>query len=249
MTPHRQSRGPRDAPACAVAGAAPEAQKHSAAPDAPPLRSHQSGRTAGPRRKRFLDLCLALLVVALLSPLLAVVALAIRVTMGRPVLFRQMRPGLDGVPFRILKFRTMRPLRPTGDGAQSELERTTPLGRLLRASSIDELPELVNVVQGKMSLVGPRPLLMEYLPNYTAEHSRRHTVLPGVTGLAQVSGRQDLTFSQRLALDLWYIDHWSFRLDLRILAQTLLITVRGRGVRYDQSRDIDDLGISFSAPD
>lgn len=164
--------------------------------------------------------------------------------MGRPILFRHVRAGRGGSPFEILKFRTMRPPRSGEALYLSDQDRLTPLGRFLRATSIDELPELLNVLRGHMSLVGPRPLPTEYLPNYTQEEHRRHSMPPGITGLAQVSGRQDLTFSKRLSLDLWYIDNWTLRLDLKILARTLKQVVMLKGVRSGQSiEDVDDLGL------
>jgi lipopolysaccharide/colanic/teichoic acid biosynthesis glycosyltransferase len=164
----------------------------------------------------------ALLVVA--APVLALVALAVRIGLGRPVLFRQLRPGLDGKPFALVKFRTMR------DGPGSDGARLTRLGRFLRACSLDELPELWNVVRGEMSLVGPRPLLTHYLERYTPEQSRRHLVRPGITGWAQVHGRNAISWEERLALDVWYVDHWSLSLDARILARTVWIVLARRGI-------------------
>lgn len=174
--------------------------------------------------KRLLDILLggsALL--ALLVPML-VVALLVRARMGSPVLFRQTRPGLDERPFEMLKFRTML------DGPGCDADRLTPLGRFLRLTSLDELPELWNIVRGDMSLVGPRPLLMEYLPLYTPEQRRRHAVRPGLTGLAQVSGRNAVNWHDRFALDLWYVDHRSIRLDLWIMMMTVRQLLRGSDV-------------------
>jgi lipopolysaccharide/colanic/teichoic acid biosynthesis glycosyltransferase len=161
---------------------------------------------------------------------LAAVAVAIRVRMGSPVLFRQDRPGLQGRPFRLAKFRTMRAAagptgRPLPDG-----ERLTALGRFLRASSLDELPQLWNVLAGDLSLVGPRPLLMQYLARYSPEQARRHEVRPGITGWAQVNGRNALSWEEKFALDVWYVDHWSLALDLRILALTALQVLRRSGI-------------------
>jgi sugar transferase EpsL len=179
--------------------------------------------------KRALDLVLSLVALVLLSPLLCVVALAVRMTMGSPVLFRQARLGRYGDRFVIYKFRTMRP--PTRPGAWfDDEERLTPIGRFLRNTSLDELPELVNVIRGDMSLVGPRPLLVEYLPLYTPEQMRRHLVRPGITGLAQVSGRNDLEWARRFELDVHYVDHQSLWLDLRILARTLPVVFRREGI-------------------
>jgi lipopolysaccharide/colanic/teichoic acid biosynthesis glycosyltransferase len=172
--------------------------------------------------KRALDLAVSALALLILAPVLAAAALAVLVSLGRPVLFRQVRPGLGGRPFVLYKFRTLRP--PAAPGAEvtdNSPDRETRTGRILRRSSLDELPELVNVLLGDMSLVGPRPLLVEYLPCYTAEQARRHLVRPGITGLAQVSGRNALGWDRRFALDVHYVDHLSLGLDLRILARTV----------------------------
>lgn len=168
--------------------------------------------------KRMLDVAVATAGLAALAPLLAVVALAIRLSLGSPVLFRQVRPGLNARPFVIYKFRTM---RHDPRGVASDAERLTPFGSFLRSTSIDELPTLWNVLRGDMSLVGPRPLLMEYLPHYDAEQARRHLVRPGITGWAQVNGRNAVNWEQRFAMDVWYVDHRTFALDLRILLMTM----------------------------
>jgi lipopolysaccharide/colanic/teichoic acid biosynthesis glycosyltransferase len=167
----------------------------------------------------------AALGLALFLPVLALVALVVRVRLGPPVFFRQRRPGLGGVPFELIKFRTM------ADGDEGDDLRLTGLGRFLRSTSLDELPGLWNVLRGDMSLVGPRPLLMEYLERYTPEEARRHHVKPGVTGWSQVNGRNGLGWDERLALDVWYVDHWSLELDLRILARTAGTVLGRRGVR------------------
>ena len=180
--------------------------------------------------KRALDILGAGLGLVVLSPLLVAVALAIRWRMGGPVLFRQVRPGLNGRPFRMLKFRTMRDATDAEGRPLPDAERLTPLGRWLRATSIDELPELWNVLRGDMSLVGPRPLLMDYLPLYSAEQARRHTVRPGLTGWAQVNGRNALTWDQKFALDLWYVDHRSLALDLHILWLTVRKVLAREGI-------------------
>jgi lipopolysaccharide/colanic/teichoic acid biosynthesis glycosyltransferase len=182
--------------------------------------------------KRMLDIAIALDVLIWLSPLIGIIALAIRLTMGRPVLFRQTRPGYRARPFVMVKFRTMTNERgPDGQLLPIEL-RTTRLGSLLRSKSLDELPELWNVLKGDMSLIGPRPLLMEYLPRYTPEQARRHEVRPGLTGWAQVHGRHLLDWDKRFALDVWYVDHWSLRLDVEILAMTMrkVATAEGAGM-------------------
>jgi len=176
--------------------------------------------------KRTLDVAgsVALLLVA--GPVLAIAALAIRATMGTPVLYRQKRTGLDARTFTLVKLRTMAPAPPD----TADADRITSLGRWLRSTSIDELPQLWNVLRGDMSLVGPRPLLPEYLDRYTPEQARRHAVRPGLTGLAQVSGRNALTWAEKFELDVWYVDHRSLALDLRILCRTLRCVVGGRGI-------------------
>jgi lipopolysaccharide/colanic/teichoic acid biosynthesis glycosyltransferase len=180
--------------------------------------------------KRAFDVVVAGTVLLLLSPMIVAVWLIVLLTLGRPVLFRHIRPGLNGVPFTIYKFRTMRPPKRPGGELYDDAERLTSIGRFLRSTSLDELPELFNVLKGDMSLVGPRPLLVEYLPLYTPEQARRHLVRPGITGLAQISGRNELDWERRLALDVHYVDHRSFWLDLRILAWTLPRTVGRHGI-------------------
>jgi sugar transferase EpsL len=182
------------------------------------------------RAKRAIDVAVVGVAVTLLAPLMAVVALAIRLTMGRPILFRQMRPGYRGRPFQLVKFRSMREgIDPYGRPLPVN-QRITRLGSFLRKTSLDELPELTNVLRGDMSLVGPRPLIMEYMPLYTPEQARRHEVKPGLTGLAQVSGRHLLEWEERFRLDVWYVDNWSISLDLRILARTVTQVIRGKGL-------------------
>ena len=180
--------------------------------------------------KRVLDVLGASAALVVLSPLLAVVAVLVRARMGPPVLFRQLRPGREGRPFEVTKFRTMTDQRGPDGALLPDAQRLTALGRFLRRTSIDELPELVNVVRGDMSLVGPRPLLMEYLPRYSPEQARRHEVRPGVTGWTQVNGRNALTWEEKFALDVWYVDHRSTRLDLEILGRTVSQVLGGQGV-------------------
>jgi lipopolysaccharide/colanic/teichoic acid biosynthesis glycosyltransferase len=171
--------------------------------------------------KRFFDLLVASLALILLAlPLLALLWL-VRRKLGSPVLFSQVRPGLHGKPFTMVKFRTMTDERGPDGVLLPDAQRLTRFGRFLRASSLDELPELWNVLRGDMSLVGPRPLLMEYLPLYTPEQARRHVVRPGITGWAQVNGRNEISWAEKFALDVWYVDHRSFWLDLRILWRTV----------------------------
>jgi len=176
--------------------------------------------------KRLVDVCVAAIALVVLAPLMLVTALVVRATLGSPVLFRQHRPGLRGVPFTILKFRTMR----IAAEGQSDAQRLTSVGRLLRSLSLDELPELVNVLKGDMSLVGPRPLLVQYLDRYTTEQARRHDVRPGITGWAQVNGRNALTWPDKFRLDVWYVDHVSFALDCRIVWRTIGALVTRRGI-------------------
>ncbi len=180
----------------------------------------------GALAKRGIDILGASAGLILLSPLLVLAALAVRVSLGSPVLFAQLRPGRGGVPYRNLKLRTMRDAVDVHGRVLPDAERLTRLGRFLRSSSIDELPALWNVLRGEMSLVGPRPLLMEYLPLYTAEQARRHEVRPGLTGWAQVNGRNAIDWEKKFDLDRWYVDNQSTLLDLRILALTALKVLR-----------------------
>ena len=180
--------------------------------------------------KRAFDLVAASVALIVLAPLLGVTALAIRLVLGGPVVFAQRRPGRHGRPFVLYKFRTMSGARGADGGLLPDRDRLTRLGRLLRRTSLDELPELVNVIRGDMSLVGPRPLLMEYLPRYTREQARRHEVRPGITGWAQLNGRNAVPWERRFALDVWYVDHQSFALDLRILLRTVWIALAQAGV-------------------
>ena len=176
--------------------------------------------------KRLVDICLATIALIVLAPIMLATAIVVRVALGSPMLFRQQRPGLRGVPFTILKFRTMR----NASGAEGDAARLTPVGRLLRSLSLDELPELLNVIKGDMSLVGPRPLLVQYLDRYTPEQARRHNVRPGITGWAQVNGRNAVSWPDKFRLDVWYVDHVSFALDCRIVALTIGALVTRRGI-------------------
>ena len=180
--------------------------------------------------KRAFDIAVAGAAATLLAPLMAVIALAIRSQMGRPILFRQTRPGYRGRPFQLIKFRSMREGSDAKGRPLPANQRLTKLGYFLRKTSLDELPELANVLKGDMSLVGPRPLLMDYMPLYTPEQARRHEVKPGLTGLAQVSGRHLLDWEERFRLDVWYVDNWSLSLDMRILARTVNQVIRGQGL-------------------
>jgi sugar transferase EpsL len=180
--------------------------------------------------KRLLDVAAALLALVILVPLAAVVAIAVRLALGSPVIFRQQRPGWSGRPFVLYKFRTMRDARGLDGRELPDEDRLTSFGRWLRSTSLDEVPELANVLKGDMSLVGPRPLLMEYLPLYTAEQARRHEVRPGLTGWAQVNGRNAVGWPDRFRLDVWYVDHLSLALDVRILAMTARQVFRREGI-------------------
>lgn len=180
--------------------------------------------------KRIFDFGVALLVIALVWPVIVLVALLVRINLGVPVLFRQQRPGLDAKPFYIYKFRTMLLTRDGRGDLLPDRERMTRFGSLLRKFSLDELPQLFNVLKGELSLVGPRPLLMEYLPLYTPEQARRHEVLPGITGWAQVNGRNAISWEDKFKYDVWYVDHQSFWLDMKILWMTMMKVVRSEGV-------------------
>ena len=180
--------------------------------------------------KRVFDVGVSATALVVLAPVMGLIALAVWRTMGRPVLFCQVRPGLHGKPFVMYKFRTMRDLRDAEGKLLPDEARLTPFGRWLRSTSLDELPELVNVLRGEMSLVGPRPLLMEYLDRYTPEQARRHEVKPGITGWAQIHGRNNLSWDERFKLDVWYVDNWSLWLDLKILWRTLWMVLRREGI-------------------
>ena len=183
--------------------------------------------------KRSFDFLSSLAALIVLSPVILALAAVVRVRLGSPVLFKQARPGLDAEPFKMVKFRTMSDEQDADGMSLPDEERLSRLGHFLRATSLDELPELWNVLRGDMSLVGPRPLLMEYLDLYTPEQARRHTVRPGITGWAQVNGRNALTWSEKFELDLWYVDNRSFWLDLKILWLTLMKVLSREGISHD----------------
>ena len=182
------------------------------------------------RIKRLIDFSGACLGLALLAPLVIVVAGLVRVTMGPPVFFRQLRPGKGGMPFWIYKLKTMTNSRDSTGRLLPDSERLTPVGRFLRSTSLDELPELINVVKNEMSIVGPRPLLMQYLDRYTPEQARRHEVKPGLTGWAQVHGRNAISWEEKFAYDVWYVDNQSFALDLKIIGMTIKKVFRREGI-------------------
>jgi sugar transferase EpsL len=180
--------------------------------------------------KRGFDFCVAFTVLVMAIPVMALIAILLAASIGRPVLFRQQRPGLRAQPFMLYKFRTMSERRDASGELLDDELRLTTIGGILRRLSLDELPQLFNVLKGDMSLVGPRPLLMEYLPLYSAEQARRHEVRPGITGWAQVNGRNAVAWEARFALDVWYVEHQSFKLDLRILWLTVLRVLRSDGI-------------------
>ena len=180
--------------------------------------------------KRLFDVLAAAAALVVLAPMLAALALAVRLAIGTPIFFNQQRPGLHGRPFTIYKFRTMGDARDAAGGLLPDAERLGWFGKFLRSTSLDELPELINVLRGEMSIVGPRPLLMEYLPRYSAEQMRRHDVLPGITGLAQINGRNAASWPRKFELDVWYVDHRSMWLDLKIIAVTVWKVLKRDGI-------------------
>jgi sugar transferase EpsL len=198
-----------------------------------------------PKSKRLFDLLLTIPGAILISPVFALLALVVRWRLGSPVLFVQIRPGLRGEPFKLYKFRTMTEERDETGKSLPDEARLTRVGRFLRSFSLDELPEVVNVLRGEMSLVGPRPLLMAYLGRYTPEQGRRHEVLPGMTGWAQVNGRNAINWEQRFALDVWYVDHWSLFLDVKILGLTALKALTREGVTPVGQATSDEFTGSF----
>jgi len=199
--------------------------------------------------KRLIDIFVSFLMLVLLAPVIAVVAVAVRLDVGAPVLFRQVRPGLHGRPFTLRKFRTMRGAGSGEPGSDGDQERLTPFGRRLRATSLDELPELWNVLCGDMSLVGPRPLLMRYLPLYSPEQMRRHDVRPGLTGWAQVNGRNALSWEEKFSLDVWYVDHRSLLLDFKILLMTVAAVFRRHGISNQDSATMPEFRGSSDTAD
>ncbi len=182
--------------------------------------------------KRLFDLILTIPALVLLSPVLIILALVVRLKLGSPVLFRQMRPGLNEKPFNMLKFRTMTNARDKDGKLLPDAERLTRFGAFLRKTSLDELPELLNVLKGNMSLVGPRPLLIKYLERYTPEQARRHEASPGITGWAQVNGRNAISWEEKFKLDVWYVDHRSLWVDTKILLMTILKILKKEGISH-----------------
>jgi lipopolysaccharide/colanic/teichoic acid biosynthesis glycosyltransferase len=183
--------------------------------------------------KKAVDRTAAAIGLVVAAPVMAATGAAIAVSMGRPVVFRQMRPGFRGAPFTVIKFRTMRDAVEASGRPLPDSERLTRVGKFIRATSLDELPQLLNVLKGELSLVGPRPLLMQYLPRYSKEQARRHDVLPGITGWAQIHGRNQVDWPERFRLDVWYVDNWSLALDARILLRTVTSVLRSEGVNRE----------------
>ncbi|MFM2416245.1 MAG: hypothetical protein RL385_968 [Pseudomonadota bacterium] len=206
---------------------------HSEIPSQPSLQRSRNDRHFEMQKataKRIADVVGSGIALVVLAPVMAGISLMVRTNLGTPVLFRQERPGLGGRPFRMAKFRTMREACDSQGNSLPDEARLTRFGQVLRATSLDELPELWNVLRGDMSLVGPRPLLMEYLPRYNARQARRHDVRPGITGWAQINGRNTLSWDEKFELDLWYVENQSLSLDLKILARTVWTVIRRKGI-------------------
>jgi len=180
--------------------------------------------------KRVFDIVFSLIALVLLSPVFILVPIILILTQGFPIIFTQIRPGKHGSPFKLYKFRTMKESRNSGGELFADEIRITRFGNFLRSTSIDELPELINVIKGNMSIVGPRPLLMQYLERYSDEQARRNETLPGITGWAQINGRNTISWEEKFNLDVWYVDHWTFWLDVRIIFQTIWKVIKGEGV-------------------
>ena len=193
-----------------------------------------------PFSKRLLDIILSALILILASPLLLLTAALIFLSYGAPIIFKHERPGKDGQPFKLIKFRSMRDARDQEGNVLPDAERITRFGQFIRKTSIDELPEFYNVLRGDMSLVGPRPLLMQYLQRYSTEQARRHTVLPGVTGWAQINGRNAISWDDKFKYDLWYIDHWTFWLDVKIIFLTIWKVLKGDGISQPGRATMDE---------
>jgi len=193
-----------------------------------------------PVSKRVFDLILTILGLLLIAPLLLVVAVLIRLSLGKPIIFRQQRPGFNNRLFTVYKFRSMTDVRDDNGNLLPDKERLTSFGRFLRGSSIDELPELFNVLRGEMSLVGPRPLLVQYLNRYSNEQIRRHEVMPGITGWAQINGRNTITWEDKFLYDIWYVDNWSLWLDIKILVLTIWKVFRREGISQEGHATSDE---------
>jgi len=202
-----------------------------------------------PKLKRVFDLAIAMIMLIVLMPVFLLIAIIVKIKIGRPVFFVQKRPGLHGRPFSLIKFRTMTEARDEHGKLLPDAERLTPFGRFLRSTSLDELPELINVLKGEMSLVGPRPLLMQYLSRYTPEQMRRHEAKPGITGWAQVNGRNALSWEEKFEMDVWYVDNMSFWLDLKIIGVTIWKIVRREGISQPGQATMEEfMGSGSSVP-
>jgi sugar transferase EpsL len=193
-----------------------------------------------PLSKRIFDILVSLILLIILSPILLLISILVLVFKGLPLFFCQERPGLGGKIFKVCKFRTMKTENVPSNNPLTDEERITGLGRFLRRSSLDELPELINVIKGEMSIVGPRPLLVQYLERYSPEQARRHEVLPGITGWAQVNGRNAITWDEKFNLDIWYVDNWSFWLDIRIILITAWKVITGEGISQPGRATMDE---------
>ena len=199
----------------------------------------RDGKTT-PLIKRVFDIIFALITMVLLSPVFLVVSIVIVISDGFPVFFTQVRPGKNGVPFKLHKFRSMKKAQDQKIELSTDGERITKFGYFLRRTSVDELPELFSVLEGKMSIVGPRPLLMRYLERYSGEQARRHEVLPGITGWAQINGRNTISWEEKFRLDIWYVDHWTFCLDINIILQTVWKVIKGEGISQPGRATMDE---------
>lgn len=183
-----------------------------------------------PASKRLFDLAITIIGLVIISPILIILTVLVWIINGRPIFFRQIRPGYKGKPFTLYKYRSMLETRDESGKLLSDTQRITKFGSFLRSTSLDELPELFNIIRGEMSLVGPRPLLMQYLDRYTPEQARRHDVLPGMTGWAQINGRNAITWEEKFRLDVWYVDNWSFALDIKVMILTLWKAIKREGI-------------------
>ena len=200
----------------------------------------KQNRKSTPLNKRVFDVLFSLIVVIILFPVFIVIAIVLNISDGFPVFFTQTRPGKNGNPFKLHKFRTMKVVRNQNDKFSSDGDRITKFGNWLRRTSLDELPEFFNVLKGEMSIVGPRPLLMQYLGRYSDEQSRRHDVLPGITGWAQINGRNAISWEEKFRLDVWYVDNWTFWLDIRIILQTIWKAIKGEGISQPGRATMDE---------
>jgi len=197
-------------------------------------------RKSTPLIKRVFDILFSLIVVIILSPVFIVVSIVLVISDGFPLFFTQIRPGKNGNLFKLHKFRTMKVVRNRNDELSADGDRITKFGNFLRRTSLDELPELFNVMKGEMSIVGPRPLLMQYLGRYSDEQSRRHEMLPGITGWAQINGRNAISWEEKFRLDVWYVDNWTFWMDFRIIFQTIWKVIKGEGISQPGRATMDE---------